>query len=171
MLKTFLFFLCVVAAGVRLGFCWWCETKVAQSEIFCFGLVNCCRRRRAARQFLWCESNVAQSEIFCFGLGRYWRGRWVGGGGSAKNEGCVSTGYGQMAGLGDPGRARRGTKGREGAIIGGWRRMWTAGEGGDGDGGGSCVKIWTPDRAKTCQEGSSYGGFSLMRCNRPGEMG
>ena len=45
MLKSFLFFLCVVAAGVRLGF------------------------------FGWCESNVAHSEIFCFGQGRYWRGR------------------------------------------------------------------------------------------------
>ena len=79
MLKTFLLSICVVAAGVRLGFCWWCETKVAQSEIFCFGLVNCCRRRRAARQFWWCESNVAQSEIFCFGLGEV-LARQVGGG-------------------------------------------------------------------------------------------
>ena len=88
-------------------FFWRYETKVAHYGIFCFGLGNCCRRRRAARQFWWCESNVAHSEIFCFGEGRYWRGRWVGGGGSAKNGGAFPTGYGQVAGLGDPRRARR----------------------------------------------------------------
>ena len=108
MLKTFLLSICVVAAGVRLGICWWCETKVAHYGIFCFGLVNCCRRRRAARQFWWCESNVAHSEIFCFGLGRYWRGWWVGGRRFSYEWGCVS------GRLWSDGRAGRSTKGREG---------------------------------------------------------
>ena len=120
MLKSVLFFLCVVAAGGRLEFFWRYETKVAHCGIFCFGLVNYCRPRRAVRQFWWCESNVAHSEIFCFGEGRYWRGRWVGGGGSAKNGGAFPTGYGQVAGLGDPRRARRGTKGRERRCGGNW---------------------------------------------------
>ena len=50
--EVILFFLCVVAAGGRLTFFWRYETKVAHYGIFCFGLVNCCRPRRAVRQFL-----------------------------------------------------------------------------------------------------------------------
>ena len=67
------------------------------------------------RQFWWCESNVAHSEIFCFGEGRYWRGRWVGGGGSAKNEGCVSD---SLWSDGRAGRSTKGTKDREGVAEG-----------------------------------------------------
>ena len=49
--------------------------------------------------------------------------------------------------------------------------MWTVGEGGDGDGGALRQNSEARSGEKLVRKEAVMEGFSLMRCNRPGEMG